>query len=363
MRKAYKLLLCLFLFFVCLPQGEVFASDMVDINTASLQQLDTLSGIGPTYAQRIIDGRPYSSVDDLLRVKGIGPITLQKIKNQGLACVNCSSAQIDQSSQQAPPQTQTAVQDQSQQTQQTQQVQQNPTSQQTIDSSQPTGQTQTKNSTSASSTASAQTLNANYPSGILINEILPNPAGADETNEWIELYNTNNFEVDLSGWKIRDSMGTITTFTFPAGVKIEALGYLVLKRPDTKIMLNNSGDGLNLFSPDGTAMDSMEFVNAPLGFSYNLTSSGWRWSSKLTPYLANIVINNPAAKKAAAASSAQKTADKNNADDKTTAALVNDLPEEKPFSFLLFSGILLAVILGIIFFIIIIKIKTPDKSA
>lgn len=59
----------------------------VDVNTASLAQLDTLTGIGPVYAQRIIDGRPYSSVDDLLRVSGIGPVTLQKIKNQGLAYV------------------------------------------------------------------------------------------------------------------------------------------------------------------------------------------------------------------------------------------------------------------------------------
>ena len=59
----------------------------VDVNTASLAQLDTLTGIGPVYAPRIIEGRPYSSVDDLLRVDGIGPITLQKIKDQGLAYV------------------------------------------------------------------------------------------------------------------------------------------------------------------------------------------------------------------------------------------------------------------------------------
>jgi len=65
----------------------------IDINTANLTELDRITGIGPVYAQRIIDARPFSSVGDLLRVNGIGNATLNKIKEQGLACVANEEAQ------------------------------------------------------------------------------------------------------------------------------------------------------------------------------------------------------------------------------------------------------------------------------
>ena len=60
----------------------------IDINTANLTELDKIIGIGPTYAERIIQERPFGSVDDLIRVSGIGNKTLDKIKQQGFACVS-----------------------------------------------------------------------------------------------------------------------------------------------------------------------------------------------------------------------------------------------------------------------------------
>ncbi|MFA7400635.1 MAG: ComEA family DNA-binding protein [Sideroxydans sp.] len=53
---------------------------VVNVNTASLTELRALPRVSEAVAQAIIDGRPYSSTDDLIRVYGIGPKTLEGIR-------------------------------------------------------------------------------------------------------------------------------------------------------------------------------------------------------------------------------------------------------------------------------------------
>ncbi len=75
------LVLLIFIFLIS------FSFGCIDINSASLEELDEIIYIGKVRAMAIIDARPFESVDDLVKVYGIGEKILEVIKGQGLACV------------------------------------------------------------------------------------------------------------------------------------------------------------------------------------------------------------------------------------------------------------------------------------
>ena len=124
---------------------------------------------------------------------------------------------------------------------------------------------------------------------VLVNELLPSPSGPDDKEEWVEIYNSSPNSADISGWKLKDTKGKITTYTFPGKTVIPAKGFLLLPRPVTKITLNNDADGLVLLSVSNETADTVNYEKAPTGKSYNRFPASWAWSKQLTPEAENVL--------------------------------------------------------------------------
>ena len=68
-----------------MPLGQTQPSGLIDLNSASLDLLDTLPGIGPALAEAIVsyreNVRPFQSVEEVQEVSKIGPVTYMNIRD------------------------------------------------------------------------------------------------------------------------------------------------------------------------------------------------------------------------------------------------------------------------------------------
>ena len=126
-----------------------------------------------------------------------------------------------------------------------------------------------------------------------MNEYLPAPRNVDwdgdgtvgPDDEWIELYNRENFDVDLGGWQLDDvADGGTSPYTIPPDTLIPARGVRVFFQRETGIVLNNAGDTVRLIRPDGVVVESHSYTNADYDASFAKTVDGGdTWTTAYPP--------------------------------------------------------------------------------
>ncbi len=127
-----------------------------------------------------------------------------------------------------------------------------------------------------------------YPTHQLINEILPNPEGADGEGEWIELFNSTNEIIDLSDWYLDDEEGASSPFQIPQDTQLQPQTYLVFKGLDLNLSLKNSDDVVRLLNPNKEEVERIEYTEAKEAQSYAKQSDDlFSWTSTVTPNAEN----------------------------------------------------------------------------
>lgn len=123
-----------------------------------------------------------------------------------------------------------------------------------------------------------------------ITELLPNPAGTgtDNTDEFIELYNSNSSPFDLSGFMLETGTKTYHKYVFPNGTTLPAKSFKAFYSAATGLSLSNSGSQATLLDPFGKVIDqAAPYGTAKDGEAWALAKGKWYWTLSPTPNAAN----------------------------------------------------------------------------
>ena len=126
---------------------------------------------------------------------------------------------------------------------------------------------------------------------LIISEIMIDPEFplVDSSDEWVEIYNPNEKDINLEDYRIETGNTGSYKYTF-GNIIIGAKKYLVVKSFDTPISLSNTAGKVSLFDTKNSLNDSVSYTEVEPGLAYAKDSNGnWQWTTTPTENTENII--------------------------------------------------------------------------
>lgn len=136
--------------------------------------------------------------------------------------------------------------------------------------------------------SSISQVSSDYSHSVRINEVLPNPVGSDDL-EFVEIYNFGDSSVDLTEWYLGDAKDKKNIGNLLSSLQLRDKQYQVIYKNQGSVSLNNDGDTVFLYGPDGKVVSEVSYDGLKEGNALAFDGGSYEVTERLTPGEKNII--------------------------------------------------------------------------